>query len=446
MSCVRIHSDDSQIIHQDGIVKTIYFDPEDPIDERSVFIILENFEFGECTSRIIHTTQHVDVTHMINLDDYTIEYITSMPLSLYISSNLNQEMNITIDETKDHPICLAVKSKHPDKFFRRIIDKIKRADPKFKYVKCTNTDIYHRFKILMSVKELINLAFVGFDHNWLINETDFLLHLYNCYRNSGSIGKYLSNSSWIACGKIQTVLQLLMTYPAPDFGLFFEKCKASNLIELSADNVNSIFCIIDTYNLDDSKISDIICYCIQMGIRFDVVTINELWNIPRMNSKFYSNNFASVIGAMYSSGNNVYRNCVEKIYFELCDRHQFSNSNLQSLVKKTIKDKHLLCFDPHFNAKHVLEFYNSDKDIQKHVLPLYKTLKINERFLLFINQVRANKALIFFFVHIIAVRRGKGKYHSVLSNTDLIPLIFSYVGVSEYYIKYFIEDIAKLKL
>lgn len=395
MACVRFHNDNSQLIFENGEIRETFFDAADRIDPRSVFYLIETQYYdiesnSNYISRVIKTPLHQIVTEKINLSTHFIEFLESLPLSIYVSLKLKNKIRVTMDEIKDHPVCVAVNDKRPAKYFSSLLLKIRNLNPDFQYEPTTNRDVYSRFKILSSVGNIIRLAEIAFDQEWLLKQTDFLEYLFNCYKRTCNFGSYFNESRWILGDKVESVLQLLLAYPAAQYDMFSEKIKElrkthPQYIDFSSNTINHAFCVIDTYGIEDMYVGEFICFCIFCGIKYDAVVTENLWNIGRMNAKFYGFNFASVVGALYSSGNDYFRRCIEDIYIELCHRHKFSNSNLQEFVLKTLEHEEYLKNNPRENAEHVQSFFKSEFEIKRHALFLYEHLGIGDDFMKYID-------------------------------------------------------------
>ena len=251
-----------------------------------------------------------------------------------------------------------------------------------------------------------------------------------------------------------------MVYSATDFITFMTKCHTSSVsshslqlgekssqsplsfhssstsdlssihnftIDLCGDNINSIFVIIDTYNLNDENITRFICFCIDHGINCDVVITENFWSVKRMNETFYGKNFISMVGILYSMKR--YNNLIQDIYLKLMPVHTFSNSNLQQFVMETVKSKNILQSDKRIRCKHILSFFNDSKDIHSHITPLFVKLNIPHTHLeSTLDEIRMNKVFISMMTHLTAVSRGRGKHHSVLCNVNLLHIIMEYCG------------------
>lgn len=427
---IVIHNDISQVIYDDEeIVRLIYYDEEET-DQRAVFIrdgnCISHLDSGDISSEL----------KKLDLSDFIYDELTTIPLSIYIKLHLTQKIGISIKNTRDHPVCIVCFEKNSYTKFERIISKIKNADPSFIYEPCNSIDVFNRFLNITDLKEVLKIGKASFDHEWLIHETTYLRHLYDAYKNYGKIGEFLSESLWIASNQIKTVLQLLMAFPAPDFGLFLCKAKNHPNIDLSSDNINSIHDVLDTYRLSDEVASDFIIFCISKNISCNVIVTESLWLDQRMCMAFLRKNFISMVGIHFVKRKNP--DVIDPIYIELCDKYEFSNTNMQKFVSKTKRDVDLLKANVRFRAKHIITFFSRSCDIINYALPMFDYFRIrleddNCSIYDAIVQVKANRALIMFLVQIEATRQDKGKHHNVLCNFDLLCCISEYLGVSNHY-------------
>jgi hypothetical protein len=344
-----------------------------------------------------------------------------------------------MDTPKDHPISIAVQHHNPEKKFKNILMKIQYAMPKYEYERCKNIDVYNRFRILTSPKDIIKIAKVAFETEWLIRETYFLVYLYEAYKCTKKIGEMLSNSSWMIADGIKSVLQLLMVYPAPDYGLFIKMVKGHRRLDLSEDNINSVYYVVDTYNLSDATIVEFICFCIEKKIRCDVVMeLDSLWENERLNMIFLRKNFISAISVCFN--NRKYTECLDPIFIQLCCYCSMPNKQLSEFVKKTKTDKILLQKNIRFRAKHILRYFDNSQKICKFVIPIFELMDIKMDGVGYtiydaIKHIRTNQVLIVFLVNNLAALNNKAKHHDVFSNVDLLSRIFDYVDVTNYYRK-----------
>lgn len=416
-----IDNEYSYIYDDDELKQTSFIN-----DERNVFIRKDGRIVTPCGVQIAVP------------DKCNIIPILQLPLSMYIKLHLTQKVSLTCNTVKDHPLCIAVQMENPEKKFKRIIKKMQDAMPEYFYIPSKDMNVYNRFRVLTDPKEFNKLAKIAFDPTWLITSTYFLVHLYEAYKSSRKFGHLYSECQWIACDGIKTVLQLLMTYPASDYSLFLNKARTLQDLELSQDNINSVYYVVDTYNLDDGAISEFMCFCINKGIRCDVViSLDSLWENERMNVVFMNKNFISVISVCFN--NRKFIEILDPIFIQMCHRWPMCNKQIQSFVQKTTEDKLLVKQNVRFRAKHILKYFGDSKNIVKYAIPILELMGIElngSQTTIFeaMSQVRANQALIMFLVHNFAVMNHRGKHHGIFSNLDILCMVAEYMGVTKHYV------------
>lgn len=419
-----------------------------------LFLNLNNEEFGISNyfllldNKIFNLSKN-DITD--NISQYKLNICDEIGFSLFYELINTYKVNvlfdnIIIDDRKNNIILTLLKHNKASitnyNFMINIINKL--ITTKIQISKTNDIYIYNRFLIIKNLKSFISLAYIIFEHEWLINETTFLIELYNRYKINNHIGLFVQESYWIALNQNKSILQLLLSNPFESIELFLKNIDDN--IDLTNDNINSINYITDTYSLSDIDVILLIIKLSKYGLNCNVkVTVNNLLSNEFLGKGFLGNNFITQTqNYFYSRMGGI--PIVKLFVFFIQEKENTSITSFKLFRKTKFVDliRSIKYDDKKFNYLSVIKslmnhlhfsYLERYKDFIKELMfPNY--LGVNSSDLLF-KKIITEINIINLFTHIEACKQNKGEYHKIFSNIYLINNIYSYLDSFCIFKKYF---------
>lgn len=329
-----------QIKYYDENISFTYYDPdEDFFNEFCVFIKKNEKIF---TLEGDEITKHFSSINSIGKTFFE-KQITKIPGRFFFKYKFVQNINLNVDisKSKDHPITFAAQN---NKFSSiSLFNDIKNVYEKttgLKYEKCNSIDVYNKFNLLSDIETYLVIGNKGFDCEWLINETNFLLDLYQKMKNNGEPVYSGSVQNWIRNVKIKSVLHLFLSHSFETFQEFIESVNFFNL-DLSNDNINSLGYIIEVYNLCDDDVCKLISILIKFNLQYDVIYTSNLFSSNRLNMIL---NGQTIIEGIKSNFNNLrFEHIILDLYVifveQLRDTNTIINSTFDNFTRHFLDEK-----------------------------------------------------------------------------------------------------------
>lgn len=337
---VNFTSEKYQVKYYDESISFTYYDKEeDFFNEYCVFVKKNKKIFTLDGDEI---TKHFSSMNSIG-KTFLENKIINIPGRFFFKYKFIQkiDLNVDISKSKDHPITFASQNnKFSSISLFNDLKKLIEKSTSLKYEKCKSIEVYNKFNFLEDIETYLVIGNQGFDHEWLINETNFLLDLYQKMKNNGEPVYFKGVQNWIRSVKINSVLHLFLSYSLESFQTFIESINFLNL-DLSNDNINSLGYIIEVYSLCDDDICKLISILIKFNLQYDVIYTSNLFSSNRLNMIL---NGQTIIKGIESNFDNLrFEHIILNLYVifveQLRDTDIVINSTFDSFTRHFLDDK-----------------------------------------------------------------------------------------------------------